>query len=118
MDYSLGKLVFIPNPEKFSDLNLPLIGFGGEDLIKEKGIKEIIEKLMTEEKITYRDFIIKQIPALTLEGGLRAAFTKVKDLTVGKLEEDELNPKKNKIKLTFSLGKGSYATMVIKSMFN
>jgi tRNA pseudouridine13 synthase len=118
LDYSGGKLVFVDNPEKFKDLKIPIAGFGGEDLIKDKEVKQIIDSLLRKEKISYSDFIIKQIPELTLEGEERAAFVLVKDLKIGKLEEDELNHPHKKIKFSFTLGKGSYATLCIKSMFN
>ena len=85
--------------------------------VKDEEIKEIILKLMPSEQITFTDFIIKPIPELSQEGELRKAFMEVKDLKIGKLEPDELNKGKNKITLSFSLGKGSYATMVIKRNF-
>ncbi len=116
VEYSLGKFVFVSAPERFSDLKIPLVGFGGEDLIPNKELKEIITKLLQEEKLTYADFIIKQIPELTLEGELRNAFVEVRNLKVGKLETDELNSEKNKVKVSFTLGKGSYATMAIRAM--
>jgi len=116
--YSGGKLVFVSDPLPFKDLKIPIAGFGGEELIKDKEIKSIIDSLMRREKISYSDFIIKQIPELTLEGEERAAFVEVKGLIIGKLEEDELNPGKKKVKVSFSLGKGSYATICIRCLFS
>jgi len=116
-DYSGGKLVFVEEPQPFKDLKIPIAGFGGEDLIKDKEMKSIVDSLLRKEKISYSDFIIKQIPELTLEGEERAAFVEVKDFKIGKAEEDELNFGKKKIKVSFFLGKGSYATMCIKSLF-
>ncbi|MFH1275791.1 MAG: tRNA pseudouridine(13) synthase TruD, partial [Candidatus Woesearchaeota archaeon] len=72
--------------------------------------------LIKKENIDYKDFIIKQIPELSLEGEERQAFVEIKDLEIGKLEQDELNNNKNKIKIKFSLSKGSYATMVIRKL--
>ncbi|MEK6939075.1 MAG: tRNA pseudouridine(13) synthase TruD [Nanoarchaeota archaeon] len=117
-EYSQGKLVFVEEPEKLKDLKIPIVGFGGEDLIKDKEIKVIIESLLQKEKLSYSDFIIKQIPELTLEGEERAAFVEVRDLRTGKLELDELNSTKHKIKVSFTLGKGSYATLCIRALFN
>ncbi len=159
--YSVGMFVFVSNAEKFKDLYVPIIGFGGGDLINPE-FKEIISSLLHEEGISYADFIIKQIPELTLEGELRRAFVEVKctefstnsilskekrvensgtqkeptksnqlsppslksdgrflyeDLKIGELEKDELNPGKKKVKLAFFLGKGSYATMVVRALF-
>ena len=111
--YSLGELVFI---KEYFDANIPLIGFD-TSTIENKEMSGIISTIMKKEGITYHDFIIKQIPPLTLEGELRPLFCKVKNLNIGPAEKDELNPKKKKVKLSFSLPKGSYATMVIKRLF-
>lgn len=117
-EYSQGKLVFVDDLEQFKDLNIPIAGFGGEDLIKDKNIKRIIDLFLRKEKISYSDFIIKQIPELTLEGEERAAFVEVKGFKKGTFEEDELNIGKKKVKISFILGKGSYATMCIKALFS
>ena len=117
VSYTLGEFVFTEKPDQ--KLEIPLVGFNEEviEKVKDEEIKEIILKLMPSEQITFTDFIIKPIPELSQEGELRKAFMEVKDLKIGKLEPDELNKGKNKITLSFSLGKGSYATMVIKRNF-
>ena len=69
---------------------------------------------MKEEELYYRDFIIKQIPPISLEGELRPVFIEVKAFEISEIENDELNEDKKKVKVSFSLGKGSYATMVIR----
>ena len=110
--YSAGKLTFIDQPETLKDLKIPLIGFSEEKVSEE--IQNIIDKIMEEENISYADFIIKQIPEITLEGELRNAVVLVADLQIGKETSDELNQGKKKVKVSFALPKGSYATMVIK----
>ncbi|MBI4981363.1 tRNA pseudouridine(13) synthase TruD [Candidatus Woesearchaeota archaeon] len=117
-DYSQGKLVFVEKAEQFSELNVPIIGFDAEELDADVEIKKIIVELMQEEKLEHADFIIKQIPQLTLEGELRKGFAEVKELVVGKEEKDELNPGKKKVKVSFRLGKGSYATVAIRVVVN
>ena len=42
----------------------------------------------------------------------------IKDLKVGKTGKDDLNYGKKKVKVSFELGKGSYATMVIRKIIN
>ena len=110
-------MVFVANPREFEELKIPLVGFGSRDMVYDKEVKEIISGILKEEGITPDNFVIKQIPELTLEGSLRDAFIEVKDLKIGKAEEDELNPGKKKIRLTFTLGKGSYATLVVRTLF-
>ena len=96
--YSLGKFVF--SDEK-KELSIPLIGFTELN-------NPVIKKIMGKEKITHKDFIIKQIPELSMEGEERKAFIEVKNLEI---------EKKDNIKVKFTLPKGSYATMVIRKLF-
>ena len=81
---------------------IPIIGFGTDSDLY--------------EGINQRDFIIKQIPELSSEGGIRKVYAEAKDLVAGELEKDELNQGK-KIKLKFKLDKGCYATEFIKQNF-
>ncbi len=110
--YSLGKFVFVD--EKF-DLEVPLIGFDNE--FNDDKIENIVVDLLKKEGVEFSDFIIKQIPELSREGEFRNAFVDVKDFKSGKVENDNLNIGKKKVKVSFTLGKGSYATMVIKKLF-
>ncbi|MDP3733816.1 MAG: tRNA pseudouridine(13) synthase TruD [Nanoarchaeota archaeon] len=112
--YSAGELVFVADPEKFLDLEIPLLGFS--DSKSQAEVEKIIHNVMKKENITHHDFIIKQIPELSLEGELRKAFVEVKNVTIGRKMNDELNPGKKKVKVSFLLPKGSYATMVMKKM--
>lgn len=96
---------------------VPLIGFGTE-LDDYKRIKLIINKILEKEKISLDDFVIRQIPELSLEGDSRKVFAEVKDLKVLEKGDDELNSGRKKIKVCFSLGKGSYGTLVVKEIFS
>lgn len=82
--------------------NIPLIGFATQ-LTKE------IQAILSEEGITERDFIIKQIPELTEEGNERSLFADIKDLKIEKINKGYL--------LKFKLKKGSYATEAIRQIF-
>jgi tRNA pseudouridine13 synthase len=96
-------------------IKIPLVGFSTE--VDNPAIKSIVDDIMKEEQITNQDFVIRAIPDLSSAGNERALFTEVKDMRIGELEDDELSPGRKKIKISFSLGKGSYATEVIKEMF-
>lgn len=112
ISYQEGKLVFVSNLQNFSHLEIPLVGFN--EIAGNRSLKRIIKDLMDRESIDNSNFIIKQIPPLTLEGERRKAVVEIYNLTLGKKIIDELNKNKKKVKVTFSLPKGSYATMVIK----
>ena len=102
--------------KKISDIKrVPIIGFGSE--IEDERVEEIIDRLLSEERITYRDFIIKEIPELSSEGTERDVFMEVKDFKIIEKGDDELNEGKKKVRLGFKLKKGSYATVVIKQLF-
>ena len=85
---------------------IPIIGFGAR-----KGGKtdHLAEALMKEEHITFLDFIIRQIPELSAEGGARRLFMDVKDF--------QYRVSGDTITLQFFLGKGSYATVLIQELF-
>jgi len=67
--------------------------------------------------ITTRSFVIREIPELSSEGVMRNAFVEVSNLSISDFDDDELNEGKKKCTVKFSLPKGSYATIVVKSMF-
>ncbi len=85
-------------------------GFGVE-------IHEKILERMKQDGITERDFIIREIPQLTLEGVERKTIVKAQNLDVSKLMDDELNKGKKKIVLKFDLENGCYATEFIRQSF-
>ena len=73
--------------------------------------------LSKKENISFRDFIIRQIPELSCEGDERAAFIKINDFKTIKKEKDELNENKEKIVVGFYLPKGCYATVLVDYLF-
>jgi len=68
-------------------------------------IKDDYEKLMREEGITLRNFIIKSLPDLSPLAASRKMFVDIK------------NYKFEKPYIEFELGKGSYATEVLKHLY-
>jgi tRNA(Glu) U13 pseudouridine synthase TruD len=97
------------------DESFPIIGFSTE--VEDERKKELYERALSRDKITQNDFVIRAIPDLTCSGSERKIFAEIKHLHVGELEEDDLNPGMKKCKITFSLGKGSYATQAIATIF-
>lgn len=93
---------------------LPLVAFDTEFATDD--IEKIYHVLLEKHNLSLRDFIVRQIPNLTPKGSMRDRIATARQLQVGSLEEDELNPGKKKIILEFILDKGSYATVFIKSL--
>lgn len=111
INYSLGKFVFLKKIGK--EIKIPLLGFLTE---LDDETKDIYKKIMDMEHITLKDFIIREIPELSLEGSERDLFVKIKNFKT-RLLDDEINKGTFKQILMFELQKGSYATIVIKKMF-
>ncbi|MBU1204789.1 MAG: tRNA pseudouridine(13) synthase TruD [Nanoarchaeota archaeon] len=113
VNYSQGIFVF-PNKD-LNNIKIPIVGFGTE--FKDNKLKEISLKLLKEEGITLRDFIVRGMPELASEGDERNMFVKAEKLNI-KTEDDELNKNKKKCIISFTLPKGSYATIIIKKIFS
>ena len=96
------------------NLEIPLPGFSTE--WKDKKIEKIQKDLLGEEQLKLRDFVCREIPELSIEGQTRALLTNVNSLKIGKKELDELNEGKWKIKISFTLNKGCYATVFIEQL--
>ena len=111
---AVGKLL----KGKIPATELPLLGFMTELASCSQEVRKIIEDTLTREKLSLNDFIIRQIPQLSQEGELRKVFAEIRELKILEKETDELNPGKKKARVSFILGKGSYATLVIKEMFS
>ena len=102
------------NPDS-EQRDLPLVGFYEPE---DEESRQITDSILKEENLVYRDFIVREIPSISMEGSTRKLFCNIFDLEFGKLEDDELNPGKKKLLVKFFLEKGSYATMAIKYLFN
>ncbi len=107
--YSLGSFLFPCNEMQNKTLSLP--GFGSEI-----SPGSIASEILKEQKISLRDFIIKQIPGLSSEGDKREMFSYADDINA-EYHNDELNKGRNKCIISFTLQKGSYATILIKKIF-
>jgi len=112
VDYSNGFFVF-PKKE-IKNAKIPIIGFGTE--FKDNKLRDISLKILEEEGIKLRDFIIRGMLELASEGDERDMFVNAEDIKT-KVEKDEINKNKKKFIISFKLPKGSYATIVIKKIF-
>lgn len=102
--------------DEVKNLMISLVGFGYE--CDNAEIDAIIKKLLDEEEITERDFIIRPLPDISCEGGERALFAEIHDLEIGPLEDDEFHFGAKKCTLKFWLDKGCYATEAVKQLFS
>ncbi|MFX0140060.1 MAG: tRNA pseudouridine(13) synthase TruD, partial [Candidatus Hodarchaeota archaeon] len=77
-------------------------------------MKSLFEDISKQEKINLGIFNKNLTNAIEFKGSIRAMIAKPVLLKMLELNDDELNHGKKKIKLEFSLQKGSYATMLIR----
>lgn len=105
--HAYQSLLWNKQAECSKDRCVPIIGFS----------TQIDKKIIEKEGITLRDFIIKQIPQLSSEGGVRDRVVEAQNISISELEVDELNDRKQKVLIKFILPKGSYATEFVKNLF-
>jgi len=108
--YSAGNFVFYENQSNYEELSnsleftLDLVGFNTSNMNHQ------IKYLMNELGITPRDFIIRAMPELSVDGTTRVGFISVENLDVKIMDDRAI--------LEFELPKGAYATIVIKMLFS
>ena len=76
---------------------------------------EIEEKIIEEEGLDYRDFIIPEIPSLSSSGGRRAIAADFDEFE-WRVTDDDLNAGKSTVELKFFLRKGIYATSFLREI--
>jgi tRNA pseudouridine13 synthase len=91
---------------------LPLVGFNQP---LSDGVEGTIEEsILQEEKISQVNFRISSLPELSSAGRLRATITPILRSHIGKPTRDESNFRRRKIRIHFTLHRGSYATIVLR----
>lgn len=111
------------SPEKIEDMRktvrkgeihvaIPLIGF---KQAPSEGVQgEIEQSILGSEKVTQNDFYVSSMPEMSAAGELRAAMAPIINLNVEKPTRDELNSGKKKIRISFTMHRGCYATVVLR----
>ena len=95
-------------------LAVPLIGFKQQP---SQGIQGDIEKqILEEEGISQEGFKIPVMPEITARGELRAALTPLNNFSLNEVSEDSENPSKHKAEVSFTLYRGSYATILLREL--
>ncbi len=74
---------------------------------------EIEHRIIEDEKIDYRDFVIPEIPFISSSGSRRALLAKINNLE-WKLDIDDINKDKQALSINFELKKGCYATSFLR----
>ena len=78
--------------------------------------KSPAQEVLDKHNLTLEDFNITEIPFLRIKGSFRKAITKIEDLEIETLDDDEFQGAK-KIILEFTLPSGVYATTFLENFF-
>ncbi len=89
---------------------------GYETKLGKDAFSKAIKKLLDRDDLTLESFKCVRIPEIAVEGESRMAVVKPKKLKLAAEEADELNPGKKKLKISFELPKGSYATVLLEEL--
>ncbi|MBI3032136.1 tRNA pseudouridine(13) synthase TruD [Candidatus Woesearchaeota archaeon] len=121
--YNVGSLLFYKNLTTSESKKLSIAFKTISDELQAEGLElDIIKTILKREGITLSDFAIKSETGSFFKTHQRDVIVKPLDFSISKPQIDEVNDRgKNnffKIKLSFTLPKGSYATIVTKRLFN
>jgi len=93
-------------------VTIPLVGF---KQTPSEGLQgEIEEFILKREKITRNNFYVSAMPKMSAAGELRATVTPIMNLHVEKPKKDDTNPGKKKLRISFTLHRGCYATVILR----
>jgi len=123
VEYSIGALLFYTT---LSELEMQKILFTfqtvSDTAIFSDAEKQIIDHVLFKEGITLQNLAIESETGNFFKTRARKVLLIPEDFTISKPIRDEINSKGNsqrfKIQVSFSLLKGSYATIVTKRLFN
>lgn len=97
--------LYLKNSKGRINQEIPLVGYNTINL------DEKYKKILKKEKMSVKKFRIKSMPEMSCSGSKRKTFFTAKNLKI-------LNMRKNKIKISFTLKKGVYATTFLEVILN
>lgn len=95
-----------------TQIAIPLIGFKQQPSGGVQG--EIEREILEAENVAPRDFYVSSMAETSAPGGLRTILAPMIDLSVEEVSRDSASPRKRKVGLSFTLHRGSYATVLLR----
>jgi len=95
-------------------LALPLVGFKQHSSLGVQGESE--KRILEEEAVNLQEFKVKVMSEVSSRGGLRTATALLNDFFLKKIDADSAKSLKRKTEVTFTLNRGSYATILLREM--
>jgi len=118
VSYSLGNLYFY---KKINEARKEKIPETFETISPKSKPNQIMQNVLKREKIDLEELDIRNLTDTRFDLHQRKVLSYPKNFSISQPELDDINDKKGniyKIKLSFDLQKGSYATIIIKRIFN
>jgi tRNA pseudouridine13 synthase len=119
VEYAAGRHVFFrtlspADHDRLAELAIPLVTpsqkFEGQTA-------DLVASLLKEEEVEQRQFRLKKLAKTFFGKGMRDALVAPAGLRWAP-GDDELNPGRRKLTLSFELPRGSYATILLKRLFH
>ena len=123
VEYAIGALLFYGNLSEQEMKNIPQTFLTiSETAMFTNDEQRIVSTVLAKEELQLTDFKIEEETGNFFKTRARQVLLIPEDFTISKEVRDEINSKGNaqrfKIQVSFSLPKGSYATLVTKRLFN
>ena len=93
---------------------LPVPGY--DTAVDDADIREVLDEVLAREGIGLADLRARQLPRISAHGVQRAAWMRPGDFEAGEPTDDECYPGKLRLGLSFTLPRGSYATILVRRL--
>ena len=93
-------------------VSIPLIGY--DSTLPEDRPGDLVKKVLRDEEIDPGMFRLRSIPEISSRGTPRPILLRISDLEILEIGRDEYSENATKLTVSFSLPKGSYATVVLR----
>ena len=90
---------------------------GSDTVFKDPLVKRIADDILAQEGISLSDLRVRKLYHVRVRGVERESVAIPRELVILDEGEDELYPGRKKIRMSFFLRRGSYATIIIKRLF-
>jgi tRNA pseudouridine13 synthase len=122
VEYAVGSLLFFTDLSEQEREKIPqTFQTISDQMTIPDDERQIIDRVLLKERLKLADYKIESETGSFFKTRARPVLLNAEDFTIGTPEGDEINSKANseryKIQITFSLSKGSYATIVTKRLF-
>lgn len=120
--YAVGSLLFYTELTSSEKENIPAVFKTLSDNVKLSEFeKHIVKKILSRQGVTLKEFAIKPLTGNFFKSRNRQTLVTPQEFTISEPLPDELNEINGrplqKIRVSFTLPKGSYATIVTKKIF-